>query len=191
MNLTWHIVKKDLRRLRWPLAGWGTLLLLRIGLGVRLKYGAAPDPVLVERLQNFNNLFLTFQLVVAYVLVSVLIHEEPLLGAGAFWRVRPISGGRLLRAKLLGLVAFGLVPEVVSLPWWLTNGLSLRDLAWASLETVGLHAVVILAALLVAVLTDGLPRFLAWTLVLIAATGTFAAITLATTMPSKVKLPLG
>ena len=36
MNLTWHIVKKDLRALRWPLVLWTLLIVAKLGMGVVL-----------------------------------------------------------------------------------------------------------------------------------------------------------
>ncbi len=36
MNLTWHIVKKDLRALKWPLLFWLLIIIAKLGIGVAL-----------------------------------------------------------------------------------------------------------------------------------------------------------
>ncbi len=67
---------------------------------------------------------------------------------------------------------FGALPVLIWLPWWLTCNYGWREIAGAIPEILGMHAVAVMAALLVAVLTDNLGRFLGWTIML--------AITLAT-----------
>jgi hypothetical protein len=114
---------------------------------------------------------------VSFVLAAALIQEDLLVGTSAFWVTRPISGARLLRAKLLGLVLiFGLLPLLITLPWWWWCGFGWRDLAWAALETVLIHAICVLVGLLWAVVTDGFARFLMWTLVMLVAILTIAAV---------------
>jgi hypothetical protein len=166
MNLTWHIVKKDLRALRWPIGVWFLCIVSKLGVGV-LLLSARGD----EGAQWFNQMDLLSKglavgEVLSFVLVAALIQEDLMVGTTAFWMTRPISGGRLLRAKLLtiGLV-FLLAPVLVTLPWWLGCHYGLDEIAWAAAETLAVHALVVMAALLWSAVTDGLGRFVMWTLV--------------------------
>jgi len=174
MNLIWHIVKKDLRRLWVPLALWALLVVGQVGVGMNLLLGnGTTDGVLFDRMVFYNYLFFGLDLLFAYILVAALLHDDSLVGSNVFWRTRPISGGRLLGAKLLGAaIMFGVLPVLIWLPWWLTCNYGWREVAGAVLEILGTHAVAVMAALLVVVLTDDLGRFLGWTIML--------AITLAT-----------
>ena len=100
------------------------------------------------------------------MLVAAFIHEDLTVGVGAEWRTRPISGSRLLGAKLLGLaLALGLVPVLVLLPWWLACGYGGSEIARAVGETWLWQAAVVVLALPLAALTDGYARFLLWTVV--------------------------
>ncbi len=174
MNLTWHIVKKDLRSLWAPLALWALLVVAQVGVGVNLLFGqGSADGLWFQRMIGYNYVLVSLDLLFAYVLVSALLHEDSLVGTTVFWRTRPISGGRLLGAKLMGAaIMFGALPVLIWLPWWLTCNYGWREIAGAVPEILGMHAVAVMAALLVAVLTDNLGRFLGWTIML--------AITLAT-----------
>ncbi|MEI6107964.1 MAG: hypothetical protein WCR49_13250 [Opitutae bacterium] len=177
MNLTWHIVKKDLRALKWPLLIWVLLIVAKLVTGVMLlSADGTEDPEWFRRLDALSKILAGLECV-SFVLAAALIQEDLLVGTSAFWVTRPISGARLLRAKLLGLVLiFGLLPLLITLPWWLWCGFGWRDLAWASMETIILHAICVLVGLLWAVVTDGFARFLMWTLVMFVAILTIAAV---------------
>lgn len=177
MNLTWHIVKKDLRALRWPLLGWIALIVAKLVTGILLlTMDGSGDAALFSRLTGLG-MFLSGLECLGVVLVAVLIHEDRLVGTAAFWVTRPISGSRLLAAKGLGLlVIFVAVPVGVTLPWWLGCGLGWQEIVWAAAETTAVHLLVVLLGLLVAVVTDGLGRFFMWTLALVAAMPLGAAL---------------
>jgi hypothetical protein len=170
MNLTWHIVKKDLRALRWPLALWTLLIAAKLGLGVAMLTGEGGASVdWFPTLDNISMLLAGLQ-GMSFILVAALIQEDLLVGTSAFWVTRPISGGRLLAAKLLGIgLIFGVLPVLVNLPWWLGCGYGWHEIGWAVLETVGFNAIFALIGLLWAVVTDGYGRFLMWTLVMLIA----------------------
>jgi len=177
MKLVWHIVKKDLRALRWPLVVWVALIAAKLGVGLILLTSNATADLQLFNLLNGLARILAILEVLGVVLVAALIHQDMLVGSTAFWATRPISGGRLLTAKLLGLgIIFGLIPILVTLPWWLACHLGLWDIAGAAVETLGIHFLVVLLGLLLAVVTDGLGRFLLWTLALVAAIPLTAAI---------------
>ncbi len=177
MNLTWHIVKKDLRALKWPLGLWMFAIVAKLGVGVMLLNAAGE-----EGSEWFQKMDLMAKgraagEILSFLLVAALIQEDLMVGTTAFWMTRPISGGRLLRAKLLTIaLVFLLGPVLVTLPWWLGCNYGADEIAWAAAETVAVHAIVVLAALLWAAVTDGLGRFLMWTLVTLAVTPMVTAI---------------
>jgi hypothetical protein len=170
MNLTWHIVKKDLRALRWPILLWVLVIVTKLGIGVAmLTADGTEGPEWFRRLDMFSKVMAGIE-GVCFVFMAALIHEDLLVGTTAFWMTRPISGGRLLRAKLLGIgLVFWVMPVLVSLPWWQGCGYGLREIAWAAAETVAIQAIFVLVGLLWAVVTDGYARFLMWTLVMLIA----------------------
>src|SRR5882757_4258729 len=170
MNLTWHIVKKDLRALRWPILLWVLVIVTKLGIGVAmLTADGTEGPEWFRRLDMFAKLMAGIE-GVCFVFMATLIHEDLLVGTTAFWMTRPISGGRLLGAKLLSIgLVFWVMPVLVSLPWWQGCGYGLREIAWAAAETVALQAIFVLVGLLWAVVTDGYARFLMWTLLMVIA----------------------
>jgi len=168
MSLTVHIIKKDFRRLLGPLVLWALLLLAQILIGVRLLHGDGDNLEWFGRMALYGKLFFALDLVVTYVLVAMLIHEDPLVGSQEFWLTRPISGARLLGAKILGaVVMFGVLPMLIWLPWWLASGYGWHEVATAVLETLIWKSLVVIPALVLAVVTDHFSRYLVWTLVLI------------------------
>jgi hypothetical protein len=146
----------------------------QVGVGMNLLLGnGSADGLWFDRMATYSRVLFALDLLFAYILVSALVHDDSLVGTNLFWRTRPISGGRLLGAKLLAAaLMFGALPVAIWLPWWLTCHYGWREMAGAVPEILGVHAVAVMAALLVAVLTDNLGRFLGWTIML--------AITLAT-----------
>ncbi|MES1167358.1 MAG: hypothetical protein ABUL68_05085, partial [Pseudomonadota bacterium] len=166
MNLTWHIVKKDLRALKWPFALWALLIVAKLGVGVLLlNADGTEEPEWFIRMDGLSKILAAFE-GVSFVLAAAVIQQDLMVGTKAFWMTRPISGGRLLRAKLLILLlVFGLLPLLITLPWWLGCGYGLREIGWAALETTAIHAACVLLGILWAVVTDGFGRFLMWTLV--------------------------
>ena len=172
MNLTWHIVKKDFVRLRLPLALWVLLMLGQFLLGRQILQVVNPDPVALQltfhTLDRMKDVLFGLQLFLCCLLVAALIHEDPLVGQQAWWVTRPISGARLLGAKLIALVLFfWLLPVLVSLPWWLYSGYDARALSWGIIQILGQQVVVTLVVLALVVLTANAARFLALVLLLI------------------------
>lgn len=166
MNLTWHIVKKDLRALKWPFLLWALVIVAKLAVGVMLLTADGTEEAeWFTRMSGLSQVLASFECV-NFVLAAAVIQQDLLVGTRAFWVTRPISGGRLLRAKLLTLLlVFGLLPLIVTLPWWLGCGFGLREIGWAVVETSTIHLVCVLLGILWAVVTDGFGRFLMWTLV--------------------------
>jgi hypothetical protein len=169
MRLTWHIVWKDVMRLRLALALWAVAFLWEYALGVRLLCGSAPDFSLFERLRLYDFVAFGLQGVIGYVLIAALIHEDPLVGSTAFWPTRPISALRLLGAKLIGcLIIFWVFPVLLALPWWVYCGYRAHDVLNASLYTFYLGLLPLVIGLLIASLTATISRYLAGTFVAVA-----------------------
>ncbi len=173
MKLFLHIVWKDFLRMRGWLACWAVLLAAEIGVGWMMRAGdwldAGED---WQRLVTAAKFLTGLNGAIVFPLTLLLVQEDALAGTRQFWITRPISGVRLLAAKCIGVVLIlGGLPVLVALPWWLSCGFGLREIAWATVETVGLNGVIALPALLVASLADSVQRAFLWTLVLIAAAG--------------------
>jgi hypothetical protein len=108
---------------------------------------------------------------VSFVLTAAIIQQDLMVGTTAFWMTRPISGARLLRAKLICIaLVFIVAPVLVTLPWWLGCNYGISEIGWAVAETVAAQAIAVLLGLLWSVVTDGFARFLMWTLVTLFAT---------------------
>lgn len=108
MNLTWHIMKKDLRRNMWPLLVWAiTHIVAHAGFGTRDFKGAI---TLVDYVY-FVSLLTHGVMMIA--IIGAIIQEDDVTSSTVFWRTRPIPPGRLLCAKL-GLLGMVWVVEVLS-----------------------------------------------------------------------------
>lgn len=170
MNLTWHIVKKDCRRLRWPLAFWAALMIGQFILGLMmLRQVDAEAEVLGRTLQLFDGLHVilwSLQLFLGYMLVVAFLYEDPLVGPQTWWVTRPISGGRLLVAKVIAIVlCLWLLPIVVNLPWWLDRGYDFREIGLAAAQMTLGQAVLTVFAFGFGVLTANFSRFVVVNLV--------------------------
>src|SRR5256885_11020029 len=110
-----HIVGKDLRRLRWPLVGWfaivaaGTLI-ATVGADVALA-GLAPQLGIAEMSQLLSIVYV----VVLALLISMLVHADPLVGREAFWITRPIAPGSLMAAKFAFAALFFVIVPLVGI----------------------------------------------------------------------------
>ncbi len=179
MNLVWHIVKKDLLRLRLPLLLWTGVLLGGIFISERMFSAGSLEPEWFRRQAGILGVIIFVSVIVCYILAAALALEDTLVGSQMFWATRPISGGRLLAAKVLGAALFFIIwPVVVLAPWWLWCGFGLRDLGYGALQVMAVQGLLVLPALALAALAGQSSRFLLWTLVLLLAvpvgTGTVA-----------------
>ena len=176
MNLTWHIAKKDLRRLRWPLVLLGAVVLLQYVMWLMARAdGDQYRPVAVA--------LWGMHLLVAWLLVPQFVQEDGLVGL-AGWRVRPISGARLLAAKALGIfLGLCLWPSVLTLPWWLEFGFGAGEIAHViAVNTLGMMMLTGVA-LLIATLTEDFAKFIAMSLIT-AVAGGLIALMLAAAIPA-------
>lgn len=167
MSLILHIVRKDFLRLRGRIALWATVLAAKVVHGFALLAGDGSG-ALVASGQQTAVILAGLDVAVCVVLAVMLVQEDLLVGTRADWLTRPVSGGRLLAAKLTGAVLlFGVLPVVVWLPWWLHCGYGAEQMAWAAVETLGWQLLFIAPAMMMAALTDSLGRFFLWSIVLV------------------------
>lgn len=147
MNLVWHIVRKDYRRIGAALHLW---LLLVLWHAVSPMVVGPSDEVVSSNYEGqryLANMLGALVVALGFILAAWLVMEDSLVSTAAAWRTRPISGGRLLAAKALGaLLMFSVLPVAVLTPVWLWCGFSLREWAYAALEWGLMQAVASLAA---------------------------------------------
>ena len=170
MKLVWHIAKNDFRQLRGTVVMYAFFIVTKLLLGAWLVRSSAANPGLFAQFQVFGNLCIGLEVLVGYVVVAAFVHEHPLVGTRASWQTRPISGSQLFAAKLLGLgVVTIIMPLLLSLPWWISNGYTGPDLQQAVAETLVRQTAMLVPALALAVLTDGFDRYVIWLLVIFGA----------------------
>jgi hypothetical protein len=99
-----HIFRKDLRR-GWP------LLLLWFAILASWVAQSWRDPLLNDRLQQPTNLPSVIG-IAALIGLSLLVHQEPLVGRNAFWLSRPIRPSALLGSKAGFVALFLLAPTL-------------------------------------------------------------------------------
>ena len=107
-------------------------------------------------------IFLPFaEVAVAALIVSLVIHEDPLVDARAFWLTRPIPRGQLFLAKLItiALVIFApaLAALAVLLAWYHVPPVYMMR---AGFEVVLWLALPLLLLTVAATFTSTLPRYL-------------------------------
>ncbi len=144
----WLIVRKDLRRF------WALLTLWCAALAVR----ATLDAWLGEELLSGREEGIFAMMLVVLVniqLVCWVIAEDSPIKEGAFWRMRPITGGRMLRAKLVFLGAWTVVlPVVVAAVAGWYYGFTAIETAWVMVGQGLLHGAIGLGIGVIAMLTE-------------------------------------
>src|SRR5262249_31038596 len=95
------IFAKDLRRLRWLIAAWLTVVAARVVLRSVLGDVAFAAGVLQLTVVTVSELLVLLDVLLLLVLVSRLIDAEPLVNPDAFWLTRPIRPTRLMTEKLV------------------------------------------------------------------------------------------
>lgn len=121
MNLIWHLIKKDLRALRWWLVLWtlacGTHLALRL---IQLASGDAALPANFAVTGRPDHLALY---VLMLLIAPQIVQLDPPVSGRAFWKTLPIARWRLLVGKVLLLLAFFVVlPTVCEVAYFVAAG---------------------------------------------------------------------
>ena len=154
-----HLARTDLRRWRWPLAGWVLLVVLRLWIDeagpMMARAGAATAAAEV-----LSGLLPVTQIAFFCLLVSLIVHETPLVGTDAFWLTRPIDRRQLLAAKLLTLgCALVLLPQLGDVLLMLRRELPGSAVALAAIEGLLWRFLWLLIVLVVASVTPSPVRF--------------------------------
>lgn len=161
MNLTWHIVRKDLVRHRLAYGLWLALLLAKfVVLGLALSDWSA-DADWFEQLQIGDVVLSVVESTVCFLLVGSFVLEDPLVGSGPFWLTRPISGRRLLAAKLLGVgLLFFVVPLALGAVAWSFGGVTGPQFLGQLKFSAFVQGAIVSAALVLGAISDRSNRFL-------------------------------
>ncbi|HWA29237.1 MAG TPA: serine hydrolase [Lacunisphaera sp.] len=169
MSLIWHLLRKDLRRLRLPLALFSLLV---AGKCVFYAYIAGlfsvPDIDWLRRMQNLPEMVLRFlaEPVFACLLVGWMVFEDSPVETDPHWVTRPISGAQLMVAKLTGaFLLFVVWPLGLNFIWWLACAVGSADLLVTAREFLVFNGALVALAWGCAALTGGFPRFVLWSLV--------------------------
>lgn len=119
-SLIFHIVRKDLRHVRFLFGLWLVLLLAQsLLIGSQSAFSPMGEAVSVKaELLHLGAMLVTLMIpllqgLVISVLLPLLIHDEPLAGTTAFWITRPISGAGLLAAKSFFIATFLILPPLL------------------------------------------------------------------------------
>jgi hypothetical protein len=151
MNLTWHIVRKDLRRMWLPaalwcafiagVAAWGSRPILPVGSPLQETFAAG------TAVSSFLTVALVLEIASGVLLAASLVLDDPVVGSTAFWLSRPIQSWRLGLANMFGvLLLLDLAPTLALTPVWLANGFAGGELARAIGQTLVLQALLGLIA---------------------------------------------
>src|SRR5947207_365385 len=100
MTQTLHLIKKDARHLRWGLLAWAAVVAAHVALNVVLASVDTQAFAVVIVARQIASLTSLIQLVMLCLIVSWIVHEDPVADREAFWLTRPIDPTRLTAAKL-------------------------------------------------------------------------------------------
>lgn len=159
MSLLRHVLKFDLRRYRWLVAGWILVTLATVTL-----QAWAPFLRVGRRQVEPVDLAMSFgwfsQLLLAGILLPLLVHTHAATGTTAFWMTRPFPPSTLVRSKLLlfSMLFLG-VPAVCDAAVMMAYGVPLMPLLLAVVDASLMRASVLSIFLAIAVLTPNFARF--------------------------------
>jgi hypothetical protein len=179
MNLTLHLIRKDLRQFRFAALFWAALIAGQI-VCTRLLFSAdAADLDWFNVVSMFTNLLYFLGMIVAYLLAGIIVLADAPAGSVAQWRTRPVSGGRLLRAKaLVEFLFFGVLPVLLWLPWWLRDGFGANGVGLGAVSVLLLNFIPAVLGVALASVVDQIGRFMLLTMILMAALIVFALTSL-------------
>lgn len=146
-----HLIKNDIRSLRYRLCLWAGLLLLPV-LGFSLLRGEPGwKPHYWSTLHYGLGILFVAQILTQLLLVVNLVQKENMNDGRAYWRTRPIPLGQLLVAKLGSTILCFLLPQLLQIGLMATLFPGdwpqvLRALGTGAIVFGGLLCVVIIAA---------------------------------------------
>jgi hypothetical protein len=163
MSLTLHIALKDVYRLRWVLLLWVVAIASELALAsIQATVDVEGHVPFYMAAWTFGEIFVP---VIGYGLVMGLQDDDPVTEGDAFWMTRPITGGRLLSAKVLVLVLFCFVPVLVCIPFWLSHNFGLSLIGHSSAQVLWRQILISLLAVPFAVVSSSGGKFVTNTLI--------------------------
>lgn len=161
MRLLWQIIRKDLARLAVPMSLWVLFV-----VGTTVGFGLWQAPVSseignwIEGVNGGGIAMVLLQSTVGTLLAAVLLLEDRPGATTAFWLTRPMSGTRMLVAKISGgVISVAVIPAMALALCWAGFGFSLRETMWAAGEHLVWQIMLVVPALAVMALGGGLGRF--------------------------------
>ncbi len=176
MNLIFAVVRKDARALAGRMAWWLGLMVLKLAVGAWLFLSPDVTRAMFDKAGYALIVLALTEGALLFLLAALLVREDAPAGENTFWRTRPISGARLLAAKMTGAFLLLVLPAIAtSLPWWLlAGGMDATALLRAGALMLGVQAAVILPAVMMAAVTDSLGRMLVYSVLLLGVGSLFA-----------------
>jgi hypothetical protein len=107
MKIVLHVFRKDVRRHALWLLAWTVVC------ASPLAVLFLPDDTMLSRV-TINTIAPVVRLVLFLGLVQMVVHEDALVDASAFWVTRPIGARALLAAKLLFVAVLLVLPAVAA-----------------------------------------------------------------------------
>jgi len=158
MKIIFHQLRKDIYRTRWLLLLWLIIVVLRFALvGVNVN---PSDTAWQATYQMLGLLTGVIDSLLVFIIVPLVIQQEPLVGTDSFWLTRPLSRGTVFASKALFACVLLVLPLLVEAVVTLANGVTLSDICLALpwLFFSRLSEFLIIAML--AVLTPSFGRFI-------------------------------
>ncbi len=152
MNMVVHLIRKDFQHLRFYLAGWLALVILRAAV---IGYGPL-DPSIwnFSSFNYFESLAWFPQICLLAIMIARLVHDDSLVGSTAFWLDRPITGRQLLLGKLSFLGLAVMLPLfVVELLLLGFHGVTLPDVIRSIPQILALELLLTSVLLMLAAVT--------------------------------------
>lgn len=162
MSLTWHIIRKDFRRMGWAVGlwlAWPAIQWVLLGLTIDQTIQTAAA---FGAMTHWFNVMVGIHALVGFILAAWLVMEDDIVSAGSFWRTRPIAKARLFAAKIIGAgLIFGLLPLLMMAPLWLQAGFSGEGLERAALGLLLMNCLFVLPAMAIASVSATPGQFMA------------------------------
>ncbi len=162
MSRVAHLVFKDVRHLRVPVALWLALQVLATGLFAHLSSGEQVDSLMwLGAMHHWISLIVGLLAVMGYVLAGFVVLQDPPVGSTSFWMTRPITRTTNFLAKaMVTLGLFVLAPVLVLVPLWWAFGFSSGQVFFAGAEFMLWQSLITLLAVAMASLSANLAEFL-------------------------------
>lgn len=136
MRTVLHLLRKDLFHTRWLIGAW--LLITLLDVGFRLAgTGLFTSDTTAEAWRGPEVWLMYLSFVITLLVVSWIVHEDPVGGWQGFWLTRPIARSVLYASKVTGLLLVLVLPGLLAVPAFLAAwGVGGLDLWHAVAETL-------------------------------------------------------